>query len=302
MSAAGRHSVPDFQLYGDPQRSGLPDLIHVETIKDRSQLYGWEIEPHRHYGLCQIFWFDSCVGIDLDGRSIQTEAPSILLVPPRVVHGFCFSPQVIGTVTTIPMELLRGEDAQAVAQSPPILLAVDTPGFDRLTQALHIIGEEYRSQGSGRERAILALIELSLAWIRRAGQDKQAEAELKGRLGNSEKRIAVFLDLLERSYTNHRSTSAYAAEIGISKAQLTRDCRNFLGRSPLQIIHDRILQEANRKLAYTRTAVTQISDALGFSDTGYFSRFYRQRMGETPSQYRARIDARMIGKTTAKEP
>ncbi|MEM8841005.1 MAG: AraC family transcriptional regulator, partial [Pseudomonadota bacterium] len=56
----------------------------------------------------------------------------------------------------------------------------------------------------------------------------------------------------------------------------------------------RIVKEANRKLAYTPWPVSQVSEALGFTDMGYFSRFYRKCTGTTPTQYRARIKALMM--------
>jgi AraC family transcriptional activator of pobA len=66
-----------------------------------------------------------------------------------------------------------------------------------------------------------------------------------------------------------------------------------LEKSPLEVVHDRIIKEANRKLAYTRWPIAEISERLGFNDLGYFSRFYRQKTGETPTDYRARIRSRM---------
>ncbi|MEM9763446.1 MAG: hypothetical protein AAF968_13205, partial [Pseudomonadota bacterium] len=67
MTAVARDIVPSFHLYGEAQQSGLPDIIHVETLKDRSQHHDWRIMPHRHHDLFQIMHFQATtVGIELD--------------------------------------------------------------------------------------------------------------------------------------------------------------------------------------------------------------------------------------------
>ncbi len=291
MNTPQRDFVPSFQLYGEPESASLPDLIHFETLKDRSQLHDWQIKPHRHYGLCQIMRFETPnVRIDLDGRSIRTTTATILFLPPKVVHGFRFMPDVIGTVTTIPAELLR-------TQSPgtePVLLERGSGGFDRLVWLLNEMAKEFRSHHPHRDRVIHALAELAYNWVERARLGAAAALSMDVNEQNSDKRLTRFTELVEENFTRNWSTADYADAIGISKAQLTRDCRAVMGSSPLQVIHARIVKEANRKLAYTPWPISQISEALGFSDMGYFSRFYRNRTGETPSQYRARIKALMM--------
>ena len=45
--------------------------------------------------------------------------------------------------------------------------------------------------------------------------------------------------------------------------------------------------EALRDLAYTALAIKQIADGLGFTDAGYFTRFFQRQTGHTPSAWRA---------------
>ena len=44
--------------------------------------------------------------------------------------------------------------------------------------------------------------------------------------------------------------------------------------------------EAQRDLAYTTLSVKQIALGLGFSDAGYFTRFFQRLSGRTPTQWR----------------
>lgn len=289
---AAREGVPSFQLYGEAPRLGLPDIVHIETLKDRSRLHDWEIRPHRHADLCQIMCFETMdVGVELDGRALRTDGPALLFVPPQVVHGFRFSPQILGTVTTIPVEAVAAADPELTAGARPALITAEAAAFAPLRRLLAELEDEYRADRQGRVRAIASLIDLALLSVRRAlAEGAQASARRGETM--AERRVGAFLRLVERRYAEGWDVAAYAREVGVSKPQLARDCRAVAGRSPLDLIHTRIIKEANRKLAYTPWPISQIALALGFSDLAYFSRFYSARTGAAPSRYRSEIRAR----------
>jgi AraC family transcriptional activator of pobA len=48
------------------------------------------------------------------------------------------------------------------------------------------------------------------------------------------------------------------------------------------------LLEAKRSLLYTGMSVGLIAEACGFPDPAYFSRFFTQRTGESPTAYRSK--------------
>ncbi|GAB3387028.1 hypothetical protein GCM10027514_28270 [Azotobacter armeniacus] len=52
------------------------------------------------------------------------------------------------------------------------------------------------------------------------------------------------------------------------------------------MIHQRLLLEAKRNLIYTTMTVNELSDALGFNDPAYFSRFFRRLAGQSPKAFR----------------
>jgi AraC family transcriptional activator of pobA len=69
-----------------------------------------------------------------------------------------------------------------------------------------------------------------------------------------------------------------------------------LGHGALAVLHDRIVLEARRELAYTTLSVKQIALDLGFADAGYFTRFFLREAGQTPSAWReAAAAARRTG-------
>jgi AraC family transcriptional activator of pobA len=66
-------------------------------------------------------------------------------------------------------------------------------------------------------------------------------------------------------------------------------CREFHGRSALEVLHHRLMLEARRNLQYTGMTIAQLSDYLGFSDSTYFSRFFRRYSGVSPKAFRNSI-------------
>jgi AraC family transcriptional activator of pobA len=98
--------------------------------------------------------------------------------------------------------------------------------------------------------------------------------------------VRRFRELVERRFRQQPTVAALAAELGITPTQLNRVCRQVLGHPALAVLQARICLEAQRELAYTTLSVKQIAFDLGFSDAGYFTRFFQRETGQAPSAWR----------------
>jgi AraC family transcriptional activator of pobA len=99
--------------------------------------------------------------------------------------------------------------------------------------------------------------------------------------------VARFRQHVERRFREHVGIANYAADMKTSESRLRRACLAVAGQSPVELVHLRLLVEAERELRYTSMSVTQIAYHLGFDDPAYFSRFFAQRMGVSPRAFRA---------------
>src|SRR5581483_9134946 len=99
--------------------------------------------------------------------------------------------------------------------------------------------------------------------------------------------VARFRRLIEARYRSHSSLSTYAAGLNVSEAKLRRVCLEVAGQSPVELVHLRLLVEAERLLRYTSMPVTQVGYHLGFDDPAYFTRFFTRRMSVSPRAFRA---------------
>ena len=96
-----------------------------------------------------------------------------------------------------------------------------------------------------------------------------------------------FRQSVEIGFRHHRSIRDYAGELGISTDRLHAICQRALGRSPLQLVHDRMMQEAKLRLERSARTIEEISDGLGFRDPASFSHFFKRNAAVSPTRYRA---------------
>lgn len=283
--------IPTYKLFGETEIWPTPEPVHHETIAARSSLYAWEIRPHSHDNLYQILFLESGrADMTLETQRDALPVPCIVAMPPRHIHGFEFSPDVIGHIVTLPQFLVR----ELLALSPDLVLELDHARVHALdgdaAAALYLrqsFGRfcvEYGASREGRVSVLMAILTEVLVWLARAG----GSAPAPGGRERFDRRLDRFHELIDSHFRERRPVSFYAARLGVLTAQLNSTCRRRAGRSAQQLIHDRLLLEARRLLAYSDLDVAAISYALGFRDPSYFSRFFTRALGRSPSEFRQR--------------
>lgn len=97
--------------------------------------------------------------------------------------------------------------------------------------------------------------------------------------------VARFESLVNMQYTRHKSVQYYANELSISARQLNNHTQQVLGKSPLKVIHDIVLNEAKALLSNAISS-SEVAYTLGFEEAGHFSRFFKKLTGRAPSEYK----------------
>lgn len=81
----------------------------------------------------------------------------------------------------------------------------------------------------------------------------------------------------------------YASELHVTKNHLNDTIKVVLGKTPGELIRERILTEASQLLRSTQLDIIEIGFLLKFEDPSYFSRFFKRYSGQTPTQYRKNL-------------
>ena len=98
--------------------------------------------------------------------------------------------------------------------------------------------------------------------------------------------VMLFKDLLETGYKNQKQVNYYAKEIIITEKRLNHATTKVLGKTPKEIIDDRIMLEAKRILAHTTESVKEIGYDLGFDEPTNFIKYFKKHSKFTPTEFR----------------
>ena len=291
--SAYRAPIPAYFLYGEPPRPPDERLVHVDLIATRSRQYNWTIAPHRHNDLHQILLIDGGeVCVHLDGTPGLLKAPGLVVVPPGVVHSYKFQPGTSGLIISFAASVLASvtsSDAQiglllerATAVTLPVAAAQMTD--------IHALGgmllREFSESTTARAPALQCLLGVLLAKLVRI--TLAAPRPVRSKPSSDCVLVSRFRRLVDSWFRADHAIGAYAARLGVSQSKLRRACLATTGQAPTQMIHLRVLLEAERQLRYTSLPIAQIGYDLGFADPGYFTRFFTQRARVPPREFRIR--------------
>ena len=98
--------------------------------------------------------------------------------------------------------------------------------------------------------------------------------------------IREFNYLVEGHFSKHHDVAFYASKLNKSPKTLSNLFAIVSERPPLNIIHDRIMVHARRQINYTNLSIKEIAYELGYEDIQTFSRFFKNKEGISPAQYR----------------
>jgi len=96
----------------------------------------------------------------------------------------------------------------------------------------------------------------------------------------------LFISLVDQHFVSVKSVKAYADMIHIPEKRLARAVSHVLGKTPKEVINDRVLLEVKRLLVHTNQSIKEIGFILGFPEPTNFIKYFRQQVGQTPSEFR----------------
>jgi AraC-like DNA-binding protein len=111
----------------------------------------------------------------------------------------------------------------------------------------------------------------------------------KPTLKGSNDTLRHFNLLVETHYKDQHSVTFYADQLHKSPKTLSNSFTKY-GKSPLQIIHDRIVLETKRQLLYTDKSSKEIAYDIGFDDASHLSRLFKKQTSMSPSEFKKTND------------
>ena len=140
---------------------------------------------------------------------------------------------------------------------------------------LKLMEREFRGDGPRRADLLRTYLNALLLKTARPPDDLSPDG----------KRLNDFHELVERNFRGKHRVSDYAHMLFVSGKCLNELTRKHLGKSPGDVIRERLMREARRLLESGEHNVASTARELGFPDPHYFSRFFKHRAGRPPGDF-----------------
>ncbi|SHN43884.1 AraC family transcriptional regulator [Chitinophaga sp. CF418] len=98
--------------------------------------------------------------------------------------------------------------------------------------------------------------------------------------------LLQFKAYIDKHFREKHSAGEYAELLNMTVKNLGKIVREYHGRTPTDMITERIIVEAKRELYLTSKPIKEISYDLGFKDEYHFSRYFKNAINTSPQAYR----------------
>lgn len=282
----------NIKLYGF--KESLPMEIEVISL---SKLYAQHrsmiIAPHRT-GFYHIIWFQKKKATHVvDFKPMNLQADSMLFVGAGRVQAF--DPAGVGDGKAIIFT-----ERFFFASKTDLLFLKSTPLFDHLRDGpvlrlappscapiistFEAIERELQNPVDSRQQAILKNLLHNLLLL--AEREIHHQGLPDAQKGPDLDYTLLFRDLLDQQFREVKSVSRYARQIHVSEKRLNQATSRIFGRTPKQLIDDRVLLEAKRLLVHSERAIKDVALTLGFSEPTNFIKYFRKHVKLTPMEFR----------------
>lgn len=155
--------------------------------------------------------------------------------------------------------------------------------MDQLAAALQIVAElEEELNEARRGHRFMAIAHL----MRLLGYLSRCYSDVERPETRPVKQISEVLGYLERHYAEPLQVADLTRIAHMSQSSLMRQFREIMGRSPIDHLIRLRVSKARHLLRHTDEPISQVALQVGFSDSNYFSRQFRQVTGQSPRAYR----------------
>ncbi|WP_169569960.1 helix-turn-helix domain-containing protein [Sneathiella limimaris] len=266
-------------------------FLNCEKISDREHIHGWRVHDHFHEGLAQLFFFSNGT---VEGRVDQTEvlinSPALLWLPALCSHAFDYQEGMEGwvlTVTTTDVVRLTNDISWLGHWiDKPVVLKEDNLEnmLSEIRTVMACIEREHQYVTEERNVTLEACFRLLLTYLYRSLKQQFGLPEISN--GRQHQLLLAFQSLLDTHSLKQRTVTEYADLLSVTPTHLSRTVKGITGKTAGELIQDRILLEAKRRLVFSSTPIFQIADDLCFSSAAYFSRFFQKHTSQTPGVFR----------------
>lgn len=101
-------------------------------------------------------------------------------------------------------------------------------------------------------------------------------------------------DLLRAQHAEPLRIPELAQQLGLSPRSLNRRFQQAIGISPTEYLQQQRIASARELLRTSNLAIAEVAIAVGYADSGYFCRLFKEVMKQTPREYRQAVRGKLF--------
>ena len=252
--------------------------------------------PHKHDFFLTVLFTKGSGIHEIDFDSYPIEPGSVFFLYPGQTHYWKLSNDVDGFIFFHSREFFElGFKDYSISQFPFYYSSHNPPNLnlssDERASIVSLFQELYNENQQKnllRRQKISSLLNLIYIDLSRIYIQAYTKELTRSRVYSSH--MKKFEELIETNFSFQKSAADYAEMMNMTPKHLNRLTKQMLGKTPTQLITERILLEAKRMLVYSDDSFANISIALGYEDYPYFSRIFKKWTGITPTEFVSKYD------------
>lgn len=274
-------------------KPGLPIEFEIVQLQELYRHSKTQLTSAHRTGFYHIFWFrKGNFHHHVDFKPVKIKPNSILFLNKDTVQRFENKATLDGTgILFTDSFFCKSEDDRKFLRSSILfndLFSVSQvelkPQSDLFTSLLELMKTELQNKKDAYQPDILQNLLHNFLLLAERERRQQNFTEVKKGLDLDY--VLLFKDLLEQTFKTQKQVSSYAEQIRITEKRLNLATSKVLGKSPKEMIDDRVMLEAKRLLAHTNESAKEIGFSLGFEEPTNFIKYFRKHNNSTPVEFR----------------
>lgn len=271
------------------------DTEHIKLYIDEARIMQNNYHEHINYTSYIIAWnrgANQLIKIDEVGYIF----PENTVLP--IMHDQCFEFENAGNIVlwqfSSEFYCIVNHDAEVgcvgfifYGPKPTMFINLNGEDLDMMNKLLVVFEEEFTSSEDIKGEMLRMLLVRLIIKITRLAKKQYLDTEVVEE--DKFNLIRKFHLLVELHFKKERQVNYYAALLHKSPKTISNYFALYSKKTPLQVIHERVIAEAKRLVYYTDKSIKEIAEDLGFEEVAHFSKFFKKATAKSPSELRNQL-------------
>jgi AraC family transcriptional regulator, transcriptional activator of pobA len=282
MSDEAIHRLPVHSLGAEE----FPFVINDLAYKNPYDYH----KPHRHT-YYEIFLIEKGGGSQIiDFKDIPLVDYSCYIVFPQQIHHVKRDHASSGTIFQFNEQNIPATSLAAMAdhllslRNISVAFENDRQKYDQLNNVFHLVSLQAHQSVLFKKEIALLLMQLLLYKVIELAENRSPK-----NTGDDRQLLDLFIRLIDDRFREEHLVKTYIEKMNFNEKKLADLTKKFLGMTPLQVIHNRILLEVKRMLSLKQDSFKEISYFLGFENAAAFNAFVKSKTGLTPTELQKQL-------------